>query len=236
MKISLRQSLDKALGINEDNDIYVGTTIDYFRENIVDLEHFIKKAKSPKQIKKMGMPPYMSLSKVLFEDHGITSTEGNQLSVFAVAKCLKEVRKEVRAGAGLPRRASVAPVVKVEPAPVVQRETAPKVVPMAPVPVPGQHQAGGYRKGAFTEKPLDVLQVDWDEDKATDFLYELFQEWRKTKRDIAWTQEIEDCINFYFLGVADVDILKRSHFHDFKDNTVKTSDILRMLKQNKRID
>jgi hypothetical protein len=235
MKTSLRQSLDKALGINEDDDIYVGTTIDYFRENIVDLEHFIKKAKSPKQIKKMGMPPLMSLSKVLFENFGISSTEGGQLSVGVVAQYLKDVRAEVRGGAGLPKRASVTTVVKVEPAPMVQRETATKVVPLAPVPVPGQHQAGGYRKGAFKEKPLDVLQGDWDEDKATDFLYELFQEWKKTKRDIAWTQEIEDCINFYFLGVDSLADLKGAYFHIFKD-IVKVEDILRMLKNNKRID
>lgn len=88
----------KRIGEIGNVDEYLGTTADYFRDNLKSIERFVKKSKSKKFKLKTGMSSDKALSMFIFEKDGVSSMAGTPLSEECIRQYLKNTRAEARRG------------------------------------------------------------------------------------------------------------------------------------------
>jgi len=172
---------------NISDDMYVGSVNNYFLENLEIIEGVLKKAKSKKFKEENNMTAYEAIAIFVFENYGISTTNGKPLSKEQVGDCLSNARKK-RKGAVVAVKAT-APVV----APPLQEKPVQAVVVAPAVAVPGAVPGGEWTKQDYDVVAKQLKESGWShkffEEKAV-YYYGLYE--TNNYKNIPWNDELEN--------------------------------------------
>lgn len=211
---------EKFISIYGDDDM-VGskTNLSFFKDNLDMLEKVLARAKKNKNFKKENKPAYGVISEFLFNEYGLSQKNGKPLSTSHIGRYYSLATKWVNKVSVKTDNSKTAPKVEVKKI----EKVAPVVEPKATTP------------NNLIKKSLEQLKLEgWDEDKAIDFIYDIYQDWSITFKPMAFSQQLEDAVNFYLLEVANYQTIKDNGHFDFKGN-MKLKDLVNFLERNKRV-
>ncbi|MDD2820482.1 MAG: hypothetical protein PHW29_04390 [Flavobacterium sp.] len=177
---------------------YLGSTIDFFKDNLMVIETFIKKSKSPKMKKKLGgQPVYLFFSNYIFEKYGVSTLDGAPLSVGAVGKYLNIARNSAQP---LPVEPKVSSNKKILVSPMVEEKktvavSQPEEKPSVSVPVGEFNHKKSNKYWGRDEylKAWELLKADgWSIDKYKAMAVEAYSQFAKNRyMPLPWNEDFE---------------------------------------------